>query len=80
MYLWWGAPTKDKYSFGSHKKLSDANINVNMVSNGYLLDYDTAKKLVESGISLIQISIDGFEEDHDWLRGKIGSFKRPLIQ
>lgn len=60
------------------KKLSDANINVNMVSNGYLLDYNTAKKLVESGISLMQISIDGFEEDHDWLRGRTGSFKKAI--
>lgn len=36
-----------------------------LVTNGYLLDEDTAKKLKETGTNFIQITLDGNKELHD---------------
>jgi len=36
-----------------------------IITNGYLLDIQTAKSLVNSGVNCAQITIDGCEEDHD---------------
>ena len=47
---------------------------VNVASNGLLIDEDTAEKLKSSGISSVQLSMDGLEEAHDYLRGKKGAF------
>ena len=50
---------------------------ISMVSNGYLMTEDMAKRLVDSGVSLIQISVDGaYAWQHDSFRGVTGSFER----
>ena len=46
-----------------------------MVSNGYLLDADRLKRLLASGMHSITISLDGLEEEHNWLRQAAGSFR-----
>lgn len=52
---------------------------VNMVTNGYLISLDYAKKLKESGISLVQVSLDGINaEQHDTFRGKKGAFEHAI--
>lgn len=48
-----------------------------LTSNGLLIDDELAHKLSESGINVVNISVEGPEEDHDYLRG-ISSFKRVL--
>lgn len=59
--------------------LSKTCPNLNMVSNGYLLDEIKATKLKEAGIKLIQISIDGATaKTHDYMRGVAGSFEKAL--
>lgn len=50
------------------KRLSDSNVAVNMITNGWLLNKEMAKKLKESGISTVAISIDGTPEIHDKIR------------
>ncbi|SHE90026.1 MULTISPECIES: radical SAM/SPASM domain-containing protein [Clostridiaceae] len=64
------------------KKISDGTNNhtaINMVSNGELLTLEVAKKLKESGINMVQISLDGASpETHEWLRGKKGSFESAI--
>ena len=57
------------------KILSDAGICVNMVSNGILMTDEVAKRLKESGINDVQISIDGLGSQHDKFRNKEGAFK-----
>lgn len=49
-----------------------------MVSNGMLLDEAMLDKLISAGLDTIAISLDGFEEDHNWMRGHEHSFSRAV--
>lgn len=70
-----GEPTLSNDLFYIIKKLSDAGIQVNMVSNGFLIDEKFAIKLEECGLSFIQISVDSYiPEQHDEFRSKKNSF------
>lgn len=55
------------------KRLSSLGVAVNIITNGWLLTRETARKLKDSGISTIAISIDGTPEIHDKIR-KEGAF------
>jgi MoaA/NifB/PqqE/SkfB family radical SAM enzyme len=50
---------------------------LSIISNGTLLGEDEAKKISESGVSSLTISIDGSPFMHDSIRGK-GSFNRTI--
>jgi len=51
-------------------------LNVNIATNGYLIDKDTAKKISDSGLDSIILSLDSLQEDtHDYLRGVTGVYK-----
>ncbi|OVE66735.1 hypothetical protein CCS79_17300 [Clostridium diolis] len=53
--------------------------NINMVSNGYLMDEEKVSNLKKHGMKHIQISIDGPDsETHDRMRGVEGSFERAI--
>ncbi len=45
-----------------------------MVSNGLLLDEKMCDELLDAGLESIAISLDGFENTHNWLRGNKNSF------
>lgn len=47
-----------------------------MVTNGYLLTPERYQSLLQSGLRAMTISLDGLGEDHDWMRGREGSFER----
>lgn len=47
-------------------------------SNGYLLDQAAVKRLAELGLKYIQISLHGFEEEHEYLTTRSGSFKKAV--
>lgn len=49
-----------------------------MVSNGYFYDASMHQALLEAGLGALTISLDGLEEEHDWMRGHKGSFKRAV--
>ena len=49
-----------------------------MVSNGYLLDGKRLETLQQSGIHSISISLDGFEDDHNWIRQHENGFERAV--
>lgn len=57
------------------KYLTQLGVSVNLITNGWELDMETAAVLKRSGISTVAISIDGTEEIHDQIRRK-GSFER----
>ena len=54
----------------------------NMISNGYLINKEVAKRLKRIGIETIQVTLDGTREIHDSRRvlkdGKTGSFDKIL--
>ena len=47
-----------------------------MVTNGLALSERRYESLLRSGLQAMTISLDGQEEDHDWMRGRKGSFTR----
>lgn len=47
-----------------------------MVSNGMLLTREAVSELVRTGLDTIGMSFDGFEDEHNWMRGSELSFKR----
>lgn len=49
-----------------------------MVSNGILLTEDKLHELVDAGLRTIAISLDGFEDEHNWMRGNNQSFDRAV--
>ncbi|WP_438433605.1 radical SAM/SPASM domain-containing protein [Gorillibacterium sp. sgz500922] len=52
---------------------------VSLVTNGLLLDRDTASRLKESGIDRLQLSIDGARAaSHDRLRNKQGAYEKVI--
>ena len=51
---------------------------VNLVTNGMLLNEDVAKRLKKVGIDNVQISIDGLESTHNWLRQNKNSYKNAI--
>ncbi|MBU7024023.1 MAG: radical SAM protein, partial [Theionarchaea archaeon] len=51
---------------------------VELATNGMLVHEDTAKALKSSGIAMVQLSLDGLEAAHDYLRRKKGAFQKVL--
>ena len=49
-----------------------------MVSNGMLLDAAKLRQLTDAGLKTIAISLDGFEAEHNWMRGNDRSFQRAI--
>ena len=49
-----------------------------MVSNGMLLDTLKLQQLINAGLKTIAISLDGFEAEHNWMRGNDNSFCRAV--
>ena len=47
-----------------------------MVSNGWFYDEAMHRRLMAAGMGALTISLDGLGEDHDWMRGRPGSFAR----
>ncbi len=48
------------------------------VTNGMLLDYEMLKKLIDAKLRSISVSIDGLEEEHNWMRRNPHSFRRAV--
>jgi radical SAM enzyme (rSAM/lipoprotein system) len=47
-----------------------------MVSNGYLYDREKHISLLNSGLGALTFSLDGLEENHNWLRNSHDSFSK----
>jgi radical SAM protein with 4Fe4S-binding SPASM domain len=47
-----------------------------MVSNGWALDQEVLAGLLDHGLQSLTLSLDGCAAEHDWLRGRSGSFDR----
>jgi len=49
-----------------------------MVTNGMLLTSEKLDELVQNGLRSIAISLDGFSDDHNWMRGHADSYDRAI--
>lgn len=47
-----------------------------MVTNGFALTPGRLERLVDAGMVSATVSLDGLQENHDWMRGRAGSFER----
>ncbi len=47
-----------------------------MVSNGWFYDEAMHRKLMGAGMGALTISLDGLDENHDWMRGRSGAYPR----
>ena len=61
------------------KAISDRGFVWGMVTNGMLLTPEKLDEFVQAGLKSIAVSFDGFEEDHNWMRGNPSSFKNVLV-
>jgi len=66
---------KDIYKIIHFSK--ERGIETTVTSNGILIDKTAAKRLAESKADGVQISVDGFLREHEFLRGK-GTFSRAI--
>lgn len=69
-----GEPLVRKDIVECGKAIRERGFHWAMVSNGLLLDEQMCDRLLEAGLESIAISMDGFEEDHNWMRGNKLSF------
>ncbi|MBU1534444.1 radical SAM protein, partial [Myxococcota bacterium] len=58
--------------------LSEAGVRVQIITNGTTLTASLIEELVESGVSMVWVSLDGPGPEHDALRGEVGVFERAL--
>lgn len=49
-----------------------------IVTNGMLLDEKRFRSLLAAGLRSITVSLDGFEQEHNWMRGHPESFARAV--
>ena len=49
-----------------------------IVTNGMLLTESKLNELIDAGLTGISVSLDGFAEEHNWMRGNIYSFDRAV--
>lgn len=49
-----------------------------MVTNGWHYDREMHRRLMAAGLGALTISLDGMEQEHDWMRGREGSYRRTV--
>jgi nif11-class peptide radical SAM maturase 3 len=57
------------------RAITDHGMICGMVTGGFGVSAGTAAKMKQAGLNAVSVSIDGLEETHDRLRGKVGSWK-----
>ncbi|MBP5540120.1 MAG: TIGR04133 family radical SAM/SPASM protein [Bacteroidales bacterium] len=60
------------------RELRRRGVGWSIVSNGWLYDEEMHRRLMAAQMGALTISLDGLEEDHDWMRGREGSFARAI--
>lgn len=69
-----GEPLVRKDICNCGRAIRERGFHWGMVSNGMLLDEKICTQLMDAGLETIAISLDGFEDAHNWLRGSNSSF------
>ena len=60
------------------RAISSYGFHWGMVTNGMLLDEPMLRQMVDARIKSLSISIDGLEDDHNWVRGNGQSFQKAV--
>lgn len=60
------------------EEINKLSFKCGITTNGTLIDEETAYKLKINKLESITISLDGLEEEHEWLRNNKGCFKKTI--
>ena len=60
------------------KTLRQRGVGWSIVSNGWLYDETMHRRLMSAGMGALTISLDGMRKEHDWMRGREGSYDRTI--
>ena len=74
LYITGGEPLLRRDFFDIMNYANKLGFRWGMTTNACLIDDNIAKKLYESGMKTVSVSIDGLEDTHDSLRGKKGAY------
>jgi radical SAM protein with 4Fe4S-binding SPASM domain len=70
-----GEPLVCPHLFEMIEKAFSRGMDVSLDTNGLSVTEEVVRKLAETGVSAVQVSLDGREETHDRFRGRKGSFR-----
>ena len=73
-----GEPLMRKDLAECGKKLRENGFRWGIVTNGFAYDETMHAKLISAGMGSITVSLDGLEENHNWLRNSPKSFERAV--
>ena len=60
------------------REISSRGFMWGMVTNGLLLSEEMLDELIDAGLQTIAISLDGFDDYHNWMRGNHHSFEKAV--
>ncbi len=74
-----GEPLARPEVFQLIRHATDNGFRTLLASNAFLLDEDAAKKIGDSGLSIVNISLDSLKEErHDYIRGMSGVYRNVM--
>jgi radical SAM protein with 4Fe4S-binding SPASM domain len=73
-----GEPLVRKDLFEILSKTKEMGFKLGMVTNGYTLDQKKAQRIRQVGITSIVVSLDGPENEHNWLRNREDSYEKAI--
>ena len=77
IYFTGGEPILDPHLCDYISRAANLGLCTMVLSNGTLIDYSKALELSKAGTRVVQVSIEGLEDTHDYIRGK-NSFQKAL--
>ena len=74
-----GEPTMRRDLAECGSAISERGFIWGMVCNGLLLSHERLDEYIQAGLKSIAVSFDGFEDDHNWMRGHPQSYQHVLV-
>lgn len=71
-----GEPLCHPGLFDLGRGLTELGFPWGLVTNGWGWNADKVTRALQAGLRTITVSLDGLEAEHDWLRGRPGSYRR----
>lgn len=71
-----GEPMMVKGIIDIMRRATELGITVGMTSNGYLLNEEKIRQLLDAGLKTVTLSVDALGDAHDEIRGYDGSFQK----
>lgn len=73
-----GEPLVRQDFFDLAEKAASLGIRPTLSTNGTLIDRPTARRLKDTGVGYVGISLDGLESNHDYFRSQKGAFNKTM--